>query len=96
MAVGIAVANLTVRSMDVEFYSVSLRGRTRVFDRLALRIGNSGNAFRIFPTPGPLIPMRNYMNWFCHFFVCPYVSSLVFDTRSAHWHSAITNHHKSL
>lgn len=71
VAVGIAIANLTVRPMDVEFYSISLSGRTRLPDRVALRGSDSGNAFRIFPTPSPLIAVRNYMNWFCHVLVSP-------------------------
>jgi hypothetical protein len=68
VAVTIAVANLTVPPMNVEFYSISLSGWTRVLDSIALTVGAPRNAFRTFPTPGPLIAMRDYVNWlFCHF-----------------------------
>ena len=72
---GIAVANLAVRSMDVEFYSIALGGRARLLDRFTLRLGNPGNTFRALPPPSPLITMRDYMNWFCHFVLVPYVRS---------------------
>ena len=84
----ITVADFAVRSVDVEFYSIALSGGPRLFDRVTLRGSDSGDAPRTFPTPGPLITVRNYMNWFRHFRVGPYLRSLVFDTRSANWHSA--------
>lgn len=66
MTVTIAIANLTIRPMNEQFYPVPLSRGTGITDRFALRIGNAGDALRTFPTPGPLIAVRNYMNWFCH------------------------------
>jgi hypothetical protein len=96
MSVRITVADFAVRSMDVEFYSIPLSGWTRLFDRIALRGSDSGDALRTFPTPSPLIAVRNYMNWFCHILVGSFDWLSVFDTLSVNWHSAIGQHHKSL
>ena len=85
MAVSVAIANLSIRPMDVELYSIALSSRTRLLDRIALRVANPGNSFRAFATPSPLITIRNYMNWFCHFLVSP-MSSSHFDTPSCNWH----------
>jgi hypothetical protein len=81
--------------MDVELYSISLRGGARISDRVSLGVGGSGDALRTFPTPSPSVAMRNYMNWFRHILLSPLVRSQ-YLTPDQLTGSLRLQHHKSL
>lgn len=88
----VAVTDAAIGTMDVEFYTVTLGGRTSLLDSLRLRVCDSRDSVRVLATPSPLIAMRHNMNWLRHGFmrlaISPVPNTQPADQRHANWQFA--------